>query len=485
MKGELKVIPLLKKYLSEIIIVVFLSLISAFHYIGNSMETPYHSFYRLLYVVPIILGAFRYGYRGGIVVSLLASAIYSPHILLTAGIGVEVLNEAVDIILFFIIGLVTGALVERKDIEKRKQDEQLRQYMILDRYTNNIIESIKSGVIVINNDLLITIINQGAKSILEINGDLTGNNFIEVFSCCENVKYNIMAAIKENKVSENIEINLERDGLSKIIRISFYPLNSDQLRKGLVVILDDITELKGLQYHAQRNEKLVAIGELASGIAHEIRNPLAIIKAIEQTMRNELKENNEAITELTMIDEEVERANGVVKLLMDFAKPPKHERGYFSINTIVGDVMMVAQNYISQHGVAIEFKEVELPYAEVDKELLKQAFINLIFNAVDAMPDGGTLNIQLEKKDADWIRILFRDTGIGIDKAVLDKIFNPFFTTKDKGTGLGLSIVHRIIEEHRGIINVSSEVGVGTLFEILIPISGMEVMSQDEQDFNS
>ncbi|HYE84461.1 MAG TPA: ATP-binding protein [Clostridia bacterium] len=469
----------LKKYLSEIIIALLLSVISTFHYIGSSLESPYHNFYRLLYVIPIILGAFRYGFKGGTIVSLIAGTIYSPHILLTAGIGVEVLSEAVDIILFFTVGLITGTLAERKNIEKRKLDEQLRQYKILDRYSNSIIESIKSGVVVINNDMLITIINKGAKRILEVEEDFTGSNFIEVFSCCENVKDNILAVTKENKALENIEMSLERRGLSKVIRISFYPLNYESLKKGLVVILDDITELKALHYHAQRNDKLAAIGELASGFAHEIRNPLAIIKAIEQTMCKELKENSEAITELTMIDEEVERANRVVKLLMDFAKPDKHERGFFSINTLVREVLMIAQKYISQHGVEIKLEEVELPYAEVDKELLKQAFINLIFNAVDAMPDGGILYIQLAKKDEDWIRVSFKDTGLGIEKPLLSKIFDPFFTTKDKGTGLGLSIVHRIVDEHKGIINVSSEVGVGTCFEVLIPLNGAGVNEQD------
>ncbi len=457
-----------RKFAYEMSVLFLIAAISAVHYYNNSLDTPLPGFYRLLYIFPILLAAFRYGYKGSILTAIIISMIYSPHILLSLRVGEQAVGELFDIALFFSVSLLAGILTEKKNLKITVLEKELGRYMIMENYSNSIIESIKSGVVVINKDMLITIINQGAKEILNVEGDCIGQSFYEIFACCENMKDKIIKSACENK-PEKTQVDISRELGEMNLDISLFPLYYNNTNKGLVIIIEDITELKRLQQHIQRNDKLAALGELSSGIAHEIRNPLAIIKAIEQTMRNELKNNPEAQTELEIIDEEIERANRIVKLLMDFAKPGKSKTGRYSINYILDDVLIIVKKYVEQHQVEMVFEKNQVPDIEGDMDLLKQAFINIIFNAVEAMPHGGTLTLSTCYVEDNHIRIIIQDSGMGISSENLEKIFNPFFTTKEEGTGLGLSIVHRIVDEHCGIINVASKVGQGTTFVVLLP----------------
>jgi two-component system, sporulation sensor kinase E len=453
------------------LIAILIIVISLLHYFGGDRELPIHNFYRLLYYIPIILAAFNFGFRGSVTASLTVSLIYSPYILLTLRtFSSQTINEFLDIVLFFTVGIISGTLVEKKNLSLIKLDEELKRYMLLENYTNSIIESIKGGVVALNNDMLITMANQGAKDILGVGYECIGQNFTEIFACCESVKYSIYNAFKENTPNENIELMITKNEKEIAIRISVYPLNFENVKKGLVIILDDITEIIKLQKELMRNEKLAALGELSTGIAHEIRNPLGIIKAIEQTMKNELKGNPEALKELDIIDEEVERANKVVKALMEFGRPPKGEKILYPVDSVLEDVLTIANKYIIQHGVKVTYSKSDDTHTVIDKELLKQAFVNIIFNAVQAMPDGGILSISVVNLQGYFIKVVFEDTGVGIKEENIDKIFNPFYTTKEEGTGLGLPIVHRIIEDHGGTVRVSSEEGKGTVFEVILPI---------------
>lgn len=454
----------------KIVIVVLVVIISLLHYTSVSSNTELHQFYKLLYFIPVIIAAFNYGFKGGIIVSLTISFIYSPQLLLSIGLKVQAINELLDIILFFAVGIITGLLVEKKDIAIHAIDNQLKKYVMLENYTNSIIESIKSGVIAINKDFFITSVNSGAKNILKISEECIGQNLRDTFTCCESVELYILDAMNSGIFIENIEVDITVDNKNKNININIYPLSLDNKNKGVVIIIEDITVMRKIKLQMQRSDRLASIGQLATGIAHEIRNPLAIIKMIEQTMKSELVDNENAVHELDIIDEEIDRANRVIKELMEFGKPIKNQKGLYSVNTVIEDVLLIVSKYLDQHMVKVNFIHSEIPIIYIDRDQLKQAFVNLIFNATDAMPQGGEINIYTESRDNRWIKVVFADTGEGILEENLEKVFNPFFTTKDEGTGLGLSIVHRIIEEHDGVINVFSYMGEGTRFEILFPI---------------
>ena len=459
-----------KKWKLKVVISLMVLVISILHYTSGLADSPLHGFYRLLYFIPIIIAAFNFGFKGSVLVSLIVSSIYSPHLVLSLDIKIEALNEFLDIILFFAIGIITGTLVEKRNIAFLSLDNQLKQYMYLEKYTNSIIDSIKSGVVAVNNDMLITSINAGAKVIFNINNDCIGQSFMDTFYSFESIKGNINIAINENTIVENIEIDFKEENFEKCVKVSIFPLNYINTNKGLVIIFEDITELKKIQKQVQRNDRLASVGELSTGIAHEIRNPLAIIKMIAQTMRVELKDNKEAVEELEIIDEEVERANKVIKSLMEFGKQNKSKKEYCSLNLVIDEVLTIVNKYVTQHSVLVELKKSELPYASLDKDELKQAFVNIIFNAVDAMKIGGKLIITTDIEKSKWIKISFKDNGTGIEEKDLEKVFHPFFTTKDEGTGLGLPIVHKIIEEHGGIININSKAFEGTTVEVLFPI---------------
>lgn len=453
-----------------LVILISITVISILYYMKDNHKENILHFYQYMYFFPIIFTAVYYGFRGGILTALIVSIIYSPQKLLQIGLHPDAVNELLEVGLYFVIGVTTGLLVEKKNIAVITINNQLKKYMILDSYTNSIFESINAGIITINNDYYITSVNLAAKKLLGTSADCIGLPFMEVLSCCKEVEADLLNAIHKKEQLYNQEKTLIRDNEEINIRISTYPLNYEDKNKGLVMIIEDITELRKIKSEMQRNDKLASIGQLSAGIAHEIRNPLAIIKMIANTMQKEIGNNQELRQELQVIDEEVERANSVIKSLLKFSKTNKPEKKMESVNQILYDVLVIVNQYLYQHSITVNFAENEIPTILCDKNQLIQAFINLILNAIDAMPQGGSIDITTINKGKSII-INMRDSGIGIDETIIEKIFDPFFTTKEEGTGLGLAIVYRIIEEHEGSITVTSKPGQGTCFEIKLPVT--------------
>lgn len=231
-------------------------------------------------------------------------------------------------------------------------------------------------------------------------------------------------------------------------------------------------KVKKLEEQIRRTEKLSAIGELAAGIAHEIRNPLAIIKTIAQTIDKDI-EDEETKEGLEIIEDEIDRANRVIQGLLDFARPNVLKNEVQCLSKIIDIVTTITNKYAEQHRVRISFHCESDVTSSVDGDKLKQAFINIILNSVQAMPGGGNIYINLYRK-GEWNVISFKDEGIGIGRDKLEKVFEPFYTTKEKGTGLGLSITHRVIEEHKGYVKIESEEKKGTQIDIYLPFAKSE-----------
>jgi signal transduction histidine kinase len=243
----------------------------------------------------------------------------------------------------------------------------------------------------------------------------------------------------------------------------------------------------------KERDRLAALGEMAAGLAHEIRNPLGAIKGAAQYLNPNGLPGDEGDL-LQVIVEEVNRLNGVVTEFLDYARPIKSQLAPININDILQRTVKLLQSQGLPPGLTIDLRlSDELPPAVGDAEQLKQVFINLAFNAIQAMPKGGTLTIRtaaLAASSATWrfaevgpsrtrkaggpelMEIRFRDTGEGIPDDARERIFIPFYTTKAKGTGLGLAIVQRIVKAHNGLISVESQPGLGTEFVVRIPIAG-------------
>ncbi len=246
------------------------------------------------------------------------------------------------------------------------------------------------------------------------------------------------------------------------------------------------SELKDMQTQLVHAEKMSAIGQLAAGVAHEIRNPLNIIEGARYYLSTYMvnQENAETVGEyLDYIKQEIDRTNRLIDSLLKFsrAEPPYFEK--VDINAVLENVVILVRKQISDNDIKLSTKfDPEIPLIMADPNQLWQVFINIILNAVQAMPKGGSLGIETSIGYSDSgpvpsrnVCISFEDTGIGIAKEDITRIFDPFFTKKDMGTGLGLSIAYKIIEKHSGRIIVSSEKDKGTVFTIELPVNNLNI----------
>jgi signal transduction histidine kinase len=232
------------------------------------------------------------------------------------------------------------------------------------------------------------------------------------------------------------------------------------------------------QEEARRSERLVALGQLTAGLAHELRNPLAVIKGSAETLTRKLASADPLTTEVAgYISSEVNRLNTIVSRFLDFARPLKVERHAEQIPPLLERALKAARERWPEAAVEIERQyDSNLPEANVDPELCEQVFTNLVLNAYEAMPGGGKLRVAVCAANSDGQRgvaVEVEDTGPGIPPELGQQIFNPFFTTKKDGVGLGLSIVSKILDDHRGWIRVSSaqgEPGRGACFRVFLPV---------------
>ncbi|GIQ71324.1 PAS domain-containing sensor histidine kinase [Xylanibacillus composti] len=246
-------------------------------------------------------------------------------------------------------------------------------------------------------------------------------------------------------------------------------------RIGAYVIFKDVTNLRSLEEQVQRSDRLSMIGQIAAGTAHEIRNPLTSIKGFLQVLKKTLQGHGlRREYEYTQIMlNEIDRINNLVSEFLLLSKPKDNKYTSVDISSVIRDILPIINNEAILHNVVVQYEaEEELPLVVADRELLKQVYINVSKNGIEAMTEGGTLTIRERLDEANqFIHVDIHDTGPGIPSYVIDKIFDPFFTTKENGTGLGLAVCQRIIHDAGGQLRVSSK-GFGTTFTISIPYAG-------------
>lgn len=222
--------------------------------------------------------------------------------------------------------------------------------------------------------------------------------------------------------------------------------------------------------------KLAAVGEMAAGIAHELNNPLTSVTGFTELALAEIPQDTETHQDLEMVLQEALRARSVVRRLLDFARQSESTRARASLNEVVDDVVALSRHLIHTSGVELKLDlEVNLPWAVVDVNQMKQVLLNLVHNALQAMPNGGEMKIMTEsvaRSNRDWVVVSVMDTGIGISPAEQARIFEPFYTTKGNrgGTGLGLSVTYGIVTDHGGQIDVESQPGKGSKFTVWLPL---------------
>jgi len=231
-------------------------------------------------------------------------------------------------------------------------------------------------------------------------------------------------------------------------------------------------DMKKTQLLMRRTDRLAALGSLTAGLAHEIRNPLVAVNTFLQLLpeRFEDKEFREEFLKLTT--SEVERVTNLVNNLLDFARPSEPKLNKTDVNEIIEKVIALIRVTAKKKRVIINTKLEKIPQVMLDEEQIKQVFLNILLNAIEAIPNEGTIWVgsrSMQKNGLEYVQVEIEDTGKGIPKRILDHIFDPFFTTKEKGSGLGLSISHQIVQEHNGFIEVKSILGKGTTFFVNLP----------------
>lgn len=231
----------------------------------------------------------------------------------------------------------------------------------------------------------------------------------------------------------------------------------------------DITERKHEEELLVRSEKLSVIGQLVAGVAHEIRNPLTTLKGFTHLLKSRLADQ---AYYFDIMEDEIDRINLIVNEFMTLAKPHINQRKQENMFDILHSVIAITETQATMMNVSIvrDFAEY-IPFVYCDENQLKQVFINIIKNSIEAMPDGGEVSISMKKTNLNNVLITIKDRGVGIPNSILLQIGEPFYTTKEKGVGLGLMICHRIVEWHDGHIEISSKINLGTTVDVFLPIS--------------
>ena len=255
-------------------------------------------------------------------------------------------------------------------------------------------------------------------------------------------------------------------------RINFQSMraekNMKQLEESFTQLRDQANLIVEIEDQLRQADRLTALGELSAGMAHEIRNPLGSIRGTAEILRDALPDDNRYTEFSQILIKEVDRLNRVVEDFLNFARPTTDEQHDFKPNEILHEVLQLCWQQTKKSRIKVHWQEKPLPAAVGNAAQFKQVFLNLILNALQAMIDGGELWIETAVNAQQQIVLTFRDSGPGIPAADLDRIFNPFFTTKVKGTGLGLAITYRIIQNHCGKISVKNSSAGGAEFTMIL-----------------
>lgn len=358
------------------------------------------------------------------------------------------------------------------------QNYRLSRRMLQDTraFASEVVTSLPLGLLTSDPKGLITLVNESASSMLGIESEkLTGTPLADRGG----VEWEpAIAALAKGKPVLEKECGLTAtDGKVTPISLSASRIvNEEGLFLGHLFILRNLAEVKHLQDQVRRNERLSALGNLAAGVAHEIRNPLSSIKGFATYLAGKVKGDGPDREATRMMIQEVDRLNRVVSELLEFARPSGMKCQNEDINRVIERTLRLAASDASTKGITVRFvPDTSLPPIPLDAERFTQALLNLLLNAIQAMSADGALDVSVNvERESSRLAVRVADTGKGMPPEVLSGIFNPYFTTKPSGTGLGLAIVHRIVEGHGGEIKVESQLAMGTVFTILLPLAEFE-----------
>jgi two-component system sensor histidine kinase PilS (NtrC family) len=455
------------------------SLITGLIYVTGGIE----SIYSVLYPLVIIYSTLFLAGRGGLI-SASAGSIFYGLLLDLEYYGLiqpiytwdyDYNYEAgyifsrifIHIISFYIVALLTSFAAKQEKMARDLLEEKESAFDQLDLLHKSIIESVDSGILTIDLNGNIKSFNKGAEKITGfLRSEITNKKLSDVFPVLSSVLN------KENQWKQGNRFEVVGSG--NILGCSVTPLvDSNRKKIGNTLIFQDLTIIKEMERKIERNKRLAFVGEMAAGLAHEIRNPLASISGPIQMLSKDLRLDETDRKLMQIILRGKDRLDGFVKDFLLLARPKPSERMDINVEVIIDD-LLESLRFSHEWREDIEVIKNLCNQTSIygNKAEIRQVIWNMISNAVQAMPEGGKLKIETSEVFNDtkeYLEIRISDNGCGIEEKNQDKVFEPFYTTKKNGTGLGLAIVNRIVESHMGKIKIKSKPGKGTDCIVLLP----------------
>jgi PAS domain S-box-containing protein len=386
---------------------------------------------------------------------------------------------AITVLLFLVSAIGIAAV-----ITFLHYDSTRRTLEAVKGLARNILESIPTGVLTVNRSGLITAVNPATVSILKRStSELLGNSYESVFAEGDTIRMVLDGALHRHHYLDHKDLPYEGDGQRlRTIRVTTADLTGDEGRSaGALLLVEDTTELLTLEQRVRMAEKLAGLHTLSAGVAHELRNPLSAMDLNLHLLEEELREKcivpTQASHYLQVLNAECRRLSVILDNFMKFSRPGPVKLHEVDVRGVIAHILALLQYEGEEQKVRLMHSlEEELPPVLGDETQISQVLVNIVVNAFQAMPDGGLCRIaaagrHIEGKD--WIEISVQDTGVGIKKEDLSRLYEPFYTTKAGGSGLGLAVAYRIIQDHEGTIQVSSTPGSGTSVVIRLPVASV------------
>ncbi len=449
----------------------------------GGIESPF----TFLYPLVITAATMVLGRAGGVTTTAVAGAIYAAltwNRLSSGGLAMwweqrHLFSPVIlNVLAFFAVFLLSNHLVSVAATATTRLAEREQGFRALSAFHENIVQSMSSGLFTADLDGRVTSFNQAGYAILgAASREVLGRPCWEVFGWADGAAF--YSGVVRQKIPHRFEREtVRRSGDRLLLGMTLSSLKGPNGEPtGLVGIFQDLTEIKALEDKMLQRERLASVGELAAGLAHEIRNPLAAISGAMEVLQQDLRFEGEHQTLMAIALRESERLNGLIGQFLLYARPASSHKHSCDLVPLVAETLALLKAH-HDHRADIEVREAfdaTEVWVKADPNQLRQVVWNLLLNAVQAMPKGGQLTVGLRSiapiktEGGGTAEMEVSDTGQGIRPEDLQRIFVPFFTTKSGGSGLGLAIVHRIVEEHGGRVDVHSEWTKGTHVIVTLP----------------
>lgn len=377
-------------------------------------------------------------------------------------------------------GFVWRALEKLSKLDSAQIEQLLQTVAAENERLAVVLDSMNDGVMVADEAHSLTLVNKATERLVPlVSGRIIGDRPIWQVIADPDIAAFVQTALENDESVADREFALEHGGTTRILSCSIIPLVQAGHIRGNILQLVDISEKRGREARLRRAESLASLTTLAAGVAHEIKNPLGSIGIHNQLIRKLVSglpdDEAERINGyLTVIDEEIERLNKIVVDFLFAVRPMDTHLEDGDLNELIDELLRFVQFELEQNDIElVRDLDPQLPSLHLDGKYFKQAVMNLVKNAISAMPEGGMLRVSTQAR-GDQALLRISDNGSGMSPEVRDKIFEPYFTTKDFGSGIGLTLVYKVVKEHAGDISVISKEGHGTTFTITLPLPQRE-----------